>query len=880
MRCSRCRQELPEGSRYCPACGEPIDPDSVATLVDDTPAPVDEPSGTERAKPRFLPGHVIAGRYRIVAILGRGGMGEVYRADDLKLGEPVALKFLPDRFEHDPQRLALLLEEVKIARQITHSNVCRVFDLGEADGHHFLSMEFIDGEDLAGLLRRIGRLPGEKAVQMARQLCAGLDAAHRQGILHRDLKPSNVMIDGRGQVRVTDFGLAGWAGRDGGHGAHGGTPAYMAPEQLAGEAATAQSDLYALGLVLLELFTGEATHAGTSIDELIAYRAEHSPPSLSDAEPALDPGVRRAIRSCLQNDPALRPRSTVEVAAALPQGTTLAAVLQAGETPSPQMVADAGGHAGLRKGPAGGLLLAALLALLLLAMSWDSVHVVGRVPLDKPPEALAVQAREMLEKIGFTQRPADWAYGFQYDRLQPAGVSRPSPIRFWYRQSPRFLIPLDFQQMFVTPDDPPPVVSGMSEVRFDSEGKLLRIFVMPPQLDVSDGERGEPDWAPLFARAGLVLADFRPTEGTWHPYIDRDLRRAWLGTYPGQPAVPVRVEAGAYGGRPVFFRVVLPWTEPERMGPVQGPAPLNLALLALLLLLLAGGVWLARTQFLRGSGDRRGAWRVALAWFFSTMVIWLMVAHHVPNQSETGPLFKGIAMSLLKSGMGWVIYMALEPYARRLWPQALVSWNRLLAGRWSDPLVGRDVLVGAAAGLGLAVVHTLPYLAPMLGGGPEPVPDVDAVGGFSEGILYSFTGVRQALGFYLFLPQLAVANGIGTVFLLLLVQGATGRRWIALIAVYLLFALLTMLAGTPTAAVAAVALASPAVLLLVVTRYGMLALMFTFAFFNLPAFCRLSFDLSPWYAGRSLLLLAVMAGVVLYGYSRATSAASHVMIRG
>ena len=184
-------------------------------------------------------------------------MGEVYRADNLKLGQAVALKFLPETVEKDPTRLSRFLNEVKIARQISHPSVCRVYDVAEVDGHHFLSMEYVDGEDLASLLRRIGRLPKDKAVQIARQLCAGLSAAHEQGILHRDLKPANIMIDGRGRARITDFGLAGLAEELQEAGGRAGTPAYMAPEQLAGTGVSVKSDLYSLGLVLYEIFTGQ-----------------------------------------------------------------------------------------------------------------------------------------------------------------------------------------------------------------------------------------------------------------------------------------------------------------------------------------------------------------------------------------------------------------------------------------------------------------------------------------------------------------------------------------------------------------------------------------------------------------------------------------------
>jgi serine/threonine-protein kinase len=154
---------------------------------------------------------MLAGRYRIVAALGKGGMGEVYRADDLELGQPVALKFLPQHLARDPQRLACLHNEVRLGRQVSHPNVCRVHDIGEADGQPFLSMEYVDGEDLASLLRRIGRLPPDKAREITRQMCLGLAAAHDKGVLHCDLKPALWWLAaGHGGVtKVTFDGLRG-----------------------------------------------------------------------------------------------------------------------------------------------------------------------------------------------------------------------------------------------------------------------------------------------------------------------------------------------------------------------------------------------------------------------------------------------------------------------------------------------------------------------------------------------------------------------------------------------------------------------------------------------------------------------------------------------
>jgi serine/threonine protein kinase len=209
--CSGCGAVCPENVRFCASCGRAIPILDTPTLELDRNAVVPKPAPPSSRPPRsggFSPGTVLVERYRIVALLGRGGMGEVYRAEDLKLGNVVALKFLPASLQNDAAALAGFHAEVRNARQVSHPNVCRVYDIGEVNGQHFLTMEYIDGEDLASLLRRIGRLPADKALETAHQICAGLAAAHDCGLLHRDLKPANIMLDGRGRVRITDFGLA------------------------------------------------------------------------------------------------------------------------------------------------------------------------------------------------------------------------------------------------------------------------------------------------------------------------------------------------------------------------------------------------------------------------------------------------------------------------------------------------------------------------------------------------------------------------------------------------------------------------------------------------------------------------------------------------
>jgi serine/threonine-protein kinase len=291
---------------------QPSDPN--ATRVYAAPRPAE----------RFAPGTLLAGRYRLVAALGRGGMGEVYRADDLTLEQPVALKFLPPHLANDPERLGRFRKEVAIARRVSHPNVCRVYDLAEVDGQPFLTMEYVDGEDLASLLRRIGRLPEDKATAIARELCYGLAAVHDLGLLHRDLKPANVMLDGRGKVRLADFGLAAVAEDLSASEFRAGTPAYMAPELLAGSEGSTRSDLFALGLVLYELYTGKTAFTGLDRD---------TPPSRPSSHlSGLNPAVEQVILRCLERDPKDRPDSALAVAAALPGDDALAAT----ETPSPR----------------------------------------------------------------------------------------------------------------------------------------------------------------------------------------------------------------------------------------------------------------------------------------------------------------------------------------------------------------------------------------------------------------------------------------------------------------------------------------------------------------------------------------------------------------
>ena len=338
MRCPVCEPPVPDGSRFCNWCGRPLTDPALATQLstdlDMTMAsvvPVLPPTGTAPFTPatahtslhpvgddaRFAPGSLLAGRYRIVRELGRGGMGVVYQADDLRLAHPVALKFLPPSLAADNRRLAQFHNEVSVARQISHPNVCRVYDIAEVEGHLFLSMEYVEGEDLSAVLRRRGAIPEKEAIELIREICSGLAAVHARGVLHRDLKPANIMLNRAGHALLMDFGIAGANAPQDANRMSEGTPAYMAPEQFASSDASVATDVYALGLVIYEILNGERLMSGTTIHDL---RDRHQ--SLGAIVPAalgakVSPNLQHILLRCLEPEPAARPASVQAVAATL-----------------------------------------------------------------------------------------------------------------------------------------------------------------------------------------------------------------------------------------------------------------------------------------------------------------------------------------------------------------------------------------------------------------------------------------------------------------------------------------------------------------------------------------------------------------------------------
>jgi cbb3-type cytochrome oxidase subunit 3/predicted Ser/Thr protein kinase len=884
--CTTCGSASDSG-RFCSSCGGALVMDAGltagATHDSPPPPPVKRPASSKARTPsgglssegRFVPG-VLAQRYRIVAVLGKGGMGEVYRADDLTLAQPVALKFLPEKTAGDEDALARFRNEVRTARRVSHLNVCRVYDVGEVEGLTFLSMEYVDGEDLASLLRRIGRLAGDKALEIARQLCAGIAAAHREGVLHRDLKPANVMLDGRGRAVITDFGLASLAEQIEGHDVRSGTPAYMAPEQLQGREVTVKSDIYSLGLVLYEMFTGKRAYEADTLAELVKVRAEKPlPPSTWVRD--LNPAVQRVILRCLDPDPLRRPDSALAVAAALPGGDPLAAALAAGETPSPEIVAAAGEKEGIAPRAAVAGLAAVFAGMIIVVYIGLQVSGLRMMHGILAPDVLAANAQEIIRSLGYSGQAVDHASDFDYDtdftdyvhshelprpNWNQVFAAQPQVLRLKYRLSPVYLDATGFVGDEFTPgvvrfNDPPETQAGMIGVVVDAQDRLVYFQAIPPEVDPNP-PRGKPaDWKPLFAAAGLDLTQFHPAQPQWFSLAGFDERAAWTGTWPGTH-FPMRVEAAAWRGRPVFFQEVGPWTTPDRSqqtntnaGREAGDAIYTLVLI----LILLAGIWLARRNYRRGKADLHGAFKLARAVFALEIAVFLCLFHYTPTKAALGRLSLALSTGLFMSAAIWVLYLALEPYVRRHWPQAIISWSRLTTGRVRDPLVGRDVLWGVMLGVLWGVVISVNWL--MLkreGATPQLFDTAFLMGG------------RQAVGFWLANIVDSISATLQFFLLLFLLKVVLRNIWLAAAVFVAIFTATHTLPSDHPQIVVWTWIVVFAIAAFAITRFGLITL--AVAIFTADVVLNVPFtlDFSRWYATTAMAVLLSFLAIAAWGF--------------
>ena len=303
--CPKCNASNPDTVKFCGECGTPLLSHS----------DIDVTETMETPKGELTSGMIFAGRYQIIDKLGKGGMGQVYRVLDKKLNEEIALKVIKPEIAIDKNTVERFSNELKIARKIGHKNVAKMFDLNEEKGTHFITMEYVRGEDLKKLIRKMGQLSVGQAIPIAAQICEGLAEAHRLGIVHRDLKPQNVMVDEEGNARIMDFGIARSIETKGitGAGVMIGTPEYMSPEQVEGKEVDQRSDIYSLGIILYEMVTGRVPFEGDTPFTIGVKHKSEKPKDPKELNAQIPDDVNNVILRCLEKERENRHQSAGEL---------------------------------------------------------------------------------------------------------------------------------------------------------------------------------------------------------------------------------------------------------------------------------------------------------------------------------------------------------------------------------------------------------------------------------------------------------------------------------------------------------------------------------------------------------------------------------------
>ncbi|MBA3694409.1 MAG: hypothetical protein H0W77_13400, partial [Acidobacteria bacterium] len=424
------------------------------------------------------------------------------------------------------------------------------------------------------------------------------------------------------------------------------------------------------------------------------------------------------------------------------------------------------------------------------------------------------------------------------------------------------LEPLQSETVFT--DDPPNDVAGMTKIILDTRGRLLEFSAVPPQVIDKTAQAGEVDWAALFTEAGLDIRNYRQTESNWTPPIFADASFSWEGAHVDHAEIPVHIEAAAYQGKPVYFQIVAPWDKPLRQEETFSSAAFRAAGVILILVFLsvvAVGIFLARRNFRRGRSDTKGAFKVSLFTFLVSLTASLLVADHIPSLFRELPiLFTIVGDSLFSAALIGLIYFALEPYVRRRWSSLIISWSRLLAGDWRDPLVGRDILVGGLLGLTHTFVIYWGFLLPDWLGittMPNPGTNISYIESFkylwANALMSSVGGIFIAFGMLLFLVLLV------TIF---------RKQWLAKAVFWTLnFSIIGLAFGSQGHWTGLVATALIATIIIVcIGRFGLLAMVSFQVFFELSFHNAITANVSSWYFGNTIFAAVVLLGLAIYGF--------------
>jgi hypothetical protein len=559
---------------------------------------------------------------------------------------------------------------------------------------------------------------------------------------------------------------------------------------------------------------------------------------------------------------------------ALPGADPIAAALAAGETPSPEMVAASGEKEGFSTRTAARCFAATLVLLVLVALLSGRDNVITRAPLEIPPDGLAFRAQDILNKLGYTEKPKSTAYGF--DSLNTSYLTylqrRNSPNRdellashqppitgFWYRQHQADFLADDFFATsnvlsgIVTYTQPPNTEPGMIRMILDAKGRLFALEARPPEKSAPSGDRGQTsgpnasDWSSLFAAAGLDPARFTPAVPERTPPMAFDGRMAWDGTYAEGRIEKLRVEAASWQGRPVYFNLTGDWES-------QAVPPQPFLVLFLILVIMGGAVSVAWNNLRLGRGDRRGATKLAAFVFVVLMCAWAPVAGHVPGFWELGLIVMALSFACFEAGLMWSLYVAIEPYVRRHWPDALISWTRLQAGRVRDPLVASHVLAGVVVSPAVGLVlYGIPFAASRLG--PWQLQTYPIV--VLNGVPSTVSGWFAEIALLLFVV-------IGLVLVVVLLRLLIRRVWIADLLGIALFGSLGLYGGSVyqsavNGLIDALVFGS---FVWTLRRFGLLT---TTTFVVAVAFSpNAPVTFGSWYAGRGLAGLGIIAAVAAW----------------
>ena len=513
--------------------------------------------------------------------------------------------------------------------------------------------------------------------------------------------------------------------------------------------------------------------------------------------------------------------------------------------------------------------------------------IAGMVEFERSPQYLSEKAKEIIASYTEGLVAIDEASNvlttetyirYQKEQDESAGrwddlrAGRVSNIVAWYRQSPRPLRPRPGFSVVGT-SNPPLRQSGEAIAILDHLGRLRRLVVVPPQYVDSEPDSVEqnagtlePDWAGLFDEAGLDISLFKSVEPEWTPPFNTDQRYAWEGEDPLLPDVVFRVEVGSFNSQVVFFRVISPWTRPERMETVELTLTQKLSRyggLALLIIIMVVAIAMARRNLELGRGDRRGAFRLSFWYLVTHSVVWLLSADHSTDlAAEWATIQLDIGYNLFLTAMIWLMYIALEPYVRRRWPDTLISWTRLLSGRFRDPLIGHHVLLGVMCGLvSLSVQAVQPFLtwvfdwAPIA---PDPVAWADG-------------GLREITANILDRPVHALLQSMQALLLLLVLGVVLRRRKWAVTAGTVLFASMSLGGQDHPAIIFPFLLIAIGVFYWLLAWRGLLASAVAGSVLGILGGLPFSMSFSAWHATYTLASVGSVIALLAYGYRISTA---------